>query len=307
MAAAYPLKAAHRRTGFSCHSLGSSCRSDCSQEHGDNEPECSGTWTSFYDRDDPLTMGDWEDLNSLRSENPGQICDNPVAVYAETVTGIPAELTGEVFESYDTVNGFICVNADQNDETCRDYRVKICCRDCDGMITRFYDRDDPTVTGDWEDINSLTSENPGEICACPSAIYAETLEGIPAESTGEIFEYYNPIDGFVCKKDSQEDDECMDYRVRFCCPADTCSGWTNWYDRDDPSGDGDFERLSDLRNDHPSQICSNPTGMQVRDKNSQEIISPDDGNFLHFDTTVGFVCRNADENCMDYEVRFCCT
>ncbi|XP_070578635.1 uncharacterized protein [Ptychodera flava] len=174
------------------------------------------------------------------------------------------------------------------------------------MITKFYDRDDPTATGDWENISSLTSENPGEICASPSAIYAETLEGIPAESTGEDFAYYNPTQGFACKKDSQSDRECMDYRVRFCCAANTCSKWTNWYDRDNPSGYGDWELLSNLRSEYPNQICSEPSGIQVRVKQSGEIVSPNDGNFLHFDTTVGFVCRNEDENCMDYEVRFCC-
>ncbi|XP_070578632.1 uncharacterized protein [Ptychodera flava] len=280
-------------------------RVTCRQNYVDYVPECSGTWTSFYDRDNPSGTGDWESLNSLQSENPGEICDNPTAVYAETVTGVPAELTGEVFQSYDTVNGFICVSADQTDKTCHDYRVNFCCRDCDGMITKLYDRDDPTGAGDWEDINSLTSENPGKICASPSAIYAETMDGVAAESTGEVFEHYNPTQGFICKKDSQSDGECMDYRVKFCCPADTCSEWTNWYDRDNPSGNGDFELLRYLHNEYPLQICRRPSGMQVRDKQSGEIVSPDDGNFQHFDTTIGFAC--SDRNCEDYEVRFCCS
>ncbi|XP_070578631.1 uncharacterized protein [Ptychodera flava] len=276
------------------------------QEYVDCVPECSGVWTSFYDRDDPSGRADWESLDNLRSENPGEICDNPTAVYAETIRGVPAELTGEVFHSYDTNSGFTCLNEEQRDRACQDYRVKFCCRDCDGMITRFYDRDDPTATGDWEAMTPLRSENPGEICASPSAIYAETLERVPAESTGEVFVYYNPTQGFACKRDSQSDGECMDYRVRFCCPANTCSKWTNWYDRDNPSGYGDWELLSNLRSEYPNQICSEPSGIQVRVKQSGEILSPNDGNFLYFDTTVGFVCRNADENCTDYEVRFCC-
>lgn len=40
--------------------------------------------------------------------------------------------------------------------------------------------------------------------------------------------------------------------------------WTNWYDRDNPSGTGDWELLSNLRNENPGQICANPIAIEAR-------------------------------------------
>ncbi|XP_070579227.1 uncharacterized protein [Ptychodera flava] len=272
------------------------------------EPECSGTWTSFYDRDDPSGTGDSEDLENLRTENAGAICRNPLAVYAETLDGVSAINTLETFESYDTEEGFICLNSHQGDGSCRDYKVKFCCRDCDGMITKFYDRDDPDGTGDYEDLSSLRQEY-SEICSAPSAIYAETLDGTPAESTGEVFEYYNTTQGFACKKDSQSDGQCQDYRVRFCCPGTVCPhGGTGWYDADDPTGSGDWERVTDAGGVVPADnLCETAAAMQVRKVGGTELVSPDDGDFRMFDTVQGFVCVNQDhQRCDDYEVRMCC-
>ncbi|XP_070578630.1 mucin-5AC-like [Ptychodera flava] len=274
------------------------------------EPECSGTWTSFYDRDDPSGTGDWEDLANLRRENAGAICRDPLAVYAETVDGVSASETGENFESYDTEDGFICRNTDQSDGSCRDYKVKFCCRDCNGWITKFYDGDNPDGTGDYEDLSSLRHDY-SEICSAPSAIYAETLDGTPAESTGEVFEYYDTARGFVCKKDSQSDGQCQDYRVRFCCPGTVCShGRIGWYDVDDPTYSGDWERITDAINAGfvtIDNICHNRAAMQVRKVGGTELVTPDDGDFHTFDTVGGFVCMNHEHQlCDDYEVRMCC-
>ena len=34
--------------------------------------------------------------------------------------------------------------------------------------------------------------------------------------------------------------------------------WTNFFDRDNPSGAGDWETLSDLKKQYPGQICDSP-------------------------------------------------
>ena len=34
--------------------------------------------------------------------------------------------------------------------------------------------------------------------------------------------------------------------------------WTKWFDRDDPSGTGDWETLSNLLEEHPGVICAQP-------------------------------------------------
>uniref|UniRef100_A0A672GTL8 WxxW domain-containing protein n=1 Tax=Salarias fasciatus TaxID=181472 RepID=A0A672GTL8_SALFA len=67
---------------------------------------------------------------------------------------------------------------------------------------------------------------------------------------------------------------------------------TDWFDDDDPSGNGDYEVLSDLLSMHPKEICPQPIDHRH-----------------HYDATYGFACVNADQqkgNCQDYRVRFTC-
>lgn len=54
--------------------------------------------------------------------------------------------------------------------------------------------------------------------------------------------------GFWCLSEENNDSECEDYRVSFCCPTfseGSCSKygsvWQSWIDRDDPDGVGDIE------------------------------------------------------------------
>ncbi|XP_060786283.1 cartilage intermediate layer protein 1-like [Neoarius graeffei] len=85
-------------------------------------------YTEWFDRDNPSGQGDYETLNELRAEYPKQICTKPLAIQAATLTGVPAESIGQVFQVYDTVSGFACVNSQQkNDECCLDYKVRFRC------------------------------------------------------------------------------------------------------------------------------------------------------------------------------------
>lgn len=34
--------------------------------------------------------------------------------------------------------------------------------------------------------------------------------------------------------------------------------WTGWFSRDDPTGTGDWELLSNLKSSYPGQICESP-------------------------------------------------
>ena len=54
--------------------------------------------------------------------------------------------------------------------------------------------------------------------------------------------------GFWCLSEENNDNDCEDYRVSFCCPTfseGSCtkygSVWDSWIDRDDPDGVGDVE------------------------------------------------------------------
>ena len=101
--------------------------------------------------------------------------------------------------------------------------------------------------------------------------------------------------GFVCRTQDQKfKKQCNDYRVRFSCPPEFCKGtawarstraelscfppcsrdvslfsappavcWTKWYNRDSPSGTGDWEVLSNLRAENPGEICDNPTSIEA--------------------------------------------
>ncbi|XP_016517248.1 cartilage intermediate layer protein 2-like [Poecilia formosa] len=94
--------------------------------------------------------------------------------------------------------------------------------------TQWFDRDDPSGTGDWETIVDLRRENPGKICRDPVDIEAVTLSGLDASQTGENI-YLNDLEnGFVCRNQDQPDWECSDYKVRLSCAPDSCENvcWT---------------------------------------------------------------------------------
>uniref|UniRef100_A0A3P9I640 WxxW domain-containing protein n=1 Tax=Oryzias latipes TaxID=8090 RepID=A0A3P9I640_ORYLA len=79
-----------------------------------------------------------------------------------------------------------------------------------------------------------------------------------------------------------------------------------WFDRDNPSGSGDWELLSDLRTKNPGKICETPQYIQAKAKSILAILGD---NIYIYNPTQGFVCRNKDQTfkkCWDYKVRFGC-
>ncbi|XP_078578752.1 uncharacterized protein LOC144863450 [Branchiostoma floridae x Branchiostoma japonicum] len=89
-----------------------------------------------------------------------------------------------------------------------------------------------------------------------------------------------------------------------------CPSWTRWYDRDDPSGTGDYEILSRLRMEHPGEVCPAPSTMEARVKGSNVPASQTGDHLFIFNTQLGLGCKSEDQEghhqCEDYEVRFCC-
>uniref|UniRef100_A0A8C2WGZ4 WxxW domain-containing protein n=1 Tax=Cyclopterus lumpus TaxID=8103 RepID=A0A8C2WGZ4_CYCLU len=181
-------------------------------------------WTKWFDRDNPSGPGDYEILYSLRKQYPGQICPNPGAIEAQTLTGISALAAGEKIYRSDTTTGFICRNRDQRDKRCQDYRVRFSCPSsfCTVKVcwTKWFDRDNPSGTGDWELLSSLRKENPGKICRKPLFIKAVTTDtNTPASSTGNNFFMFHPSKGLVCRNRDQRSRKCRDYKVKFGCPC----------------------------------------------------------------------------------------
>ncbi|KAK1889523.1 Cartilage intermediate layer protein 2 [Dissostichus eleginoides] len=92
-------------------------------------------------------------------------------------------------------------------------RVNLCWTD-------WFDRDNPSGSGDWELLSDLRKENPGKICDYPVYMKVVTTDTMtPAISTGENFYIFNPTQGFVCRMKDQKSGECRDYKVRFGCPC----------------------------------------------------------------------------------------
>ncbi|XP_077870489.1 mucin-5AC-like [Saccoglossus kowalevskii] len=267
----------------------------------------NGYWTEWFDRDNPGGTGDWETTSLAISHFGDKMCSDPSDIQVNTLGGTRASDTGEVFFLYSVSEGFVCRNIDQPDNICLDYKVRYCCPVCnDGYWTEWFDRDDPSVTGDWETTSLAISYFGDKMCSDPSAIQVQTLDGIPAMTTGEKFSQYSPTMGFVCEKSVQPDNTCLDYKVRYCCPVSQCDNghWTKWFDRDDPSGSGDWETTALIQH----QICSAPSAIEAQTLGGTPALATGE-IFSSYSPSAGFVCRKVDQpdnTCLDYKTRYCC-
>uniref|UniRef100_A0A3Q1F505 Cartilage intermediate layer protein 2-like n=1 Tax=Acanthochromis polyacanthus TaxID=80966 RepID=A0A3Q1F505_9TELE len=180
--------------------------------------------------------------------------------------------------------------------------------------TDWFDRDNPSGTGDWESLSLLRRENPGKICRNPSGIEVQTLSGLSLLAAGDVSYRNDPIRGFVCRNRDQPGRKmCNDFRVRFVCYPPYCGGgvcWTKWYDRDNPSGSGDWEQLYRQRQMMKSkdEICEFPLYIEAVTNDKEQTPALKTGQKF-FAPTEGFICRNKDQRngkCRDYKVRYGC-
>ncbi|XP_042607306.1 uncharacterized protein LOC122142030 [Cyprinus carpio] len=186
--------------------------------------------TMWFDSDDPKTNGsDSELLSNLLTMYPGEICTNPIGIEAKTVSGQEAYKTGDIFLVYNTVSGFACVNAGQTGGgVCDDYKVRFSCPEtfCSTCRTSWFDRDDPDNPGDreiWKDIQTSPYVCTSRVTYLPIAIeVVTTVSGSPALLTGNLFQEFDPHEGFECVNDQQDEGVCQDYKVRYTCPKIFC-------------------------------------------------------------------------------------
>nr|XP_046229567.1 uncharacterized protein LOC124050775 [Scatophagus argus] len=179
--------------------------------------------------------------------------------------------------------------------------------------TDWFDRDNPTGSGDWETLFNLRDENPGKICPNPIEIQARTLSGQSASSAGDVIYKSDTTDGFICRNSDQTSKRlCNDYRVRFSCHPPFCGQgvcFSDWYDRDNPGGSGDWELLRDLRSEFPGEICDHPLYIEAVTTDTMTPAVETGEIFEIYSPSRGFVCRNTDQasgSCSDYKVRFGC-
>ena len=98
--------------------------------------------------------------------------------------------------------------------------------------TPWLDRDTPGGTGDWENLSALVTKVECNIIAT-------------GQSTVGMAGYTCDVNGSICKNSAAT--ACKDTHVRYT--FDDKRGrthMTSWLDRDDPSGEGDWETTTDL-------------------------------------------------------------
>ena len=82
------------------------------------------------------------------------------------------------------------------------------------------------------------------------------------------------------------------------------TGWTAWYDRDEPSGSGDYEDIVGLRN-AGYYVCTTPLAIQCQTVAGIDFTQT--GQTVTCTTSYGFSCVNSvTQYCYDYRVRFYC-
>ncbi|XP_034393731.1 mucin-5AC isoform X2 [Cyclopterus lumpus] len=175
--------------------------------------------------------------------------------------------------------------------------------------TAWFDERNVSSNGDSELLNDLRGKHWTKICSNPVDMEAHTVSGVKSQHTGNTFHTYSASEGLVCLNSDQKVRPCYDYKVMFTCTGQFCSECrTRWFDHDDPTGNGDFEVLTDLRSIYPRDICPQPIAIEVQTI-SGEPVSSTSNTFLYYDATYGFACVNADQrskSCEDYKVRFTC-
>ncbi|XP_023271435.1 uncharacterized protein LOC111661954 [Seriola lalandi dorsalis] len=270
--------------------------------------------TAWFDEGDVSRDGESELLTDLRRKHRTRICSDPVAMEAETVSGIKSPNTRNTFHTYSASEGLLCLNSEQTWRQCEDYKVMFTCTGqfCSECRTRWFDHDDPTGNGDYEVLSDLLTMYPREICPQPIAIEVQTVSGEPASSTSDTFLNYDATYGFACVNADQGSRICEDYRVRFTCPKEFCQVSeqcrTRWMNSDTPSEEGDVESILQLMKSFPGQACKNPVSIEA--KTTRGISAAHTGDtYLSYDVTFGFACINKKQKskqCEDYQVILTC-
>ena len=89
--------------------------------------------------------------------------------------------------------------------------------------------------------------------------------------------------------------------------VDECSQWSEWKNRDDPTGLGDTETIAGFEIDGlPDDLCLQPTAAQGRIESSHYAIAARTQNVLMGLNGLDCVNDKDYDECVDYEVRFCC-
>jgi hypothetical protein len=85
------------------------------------------------------------------------------------------------------------------------------------LEVRPFNNSSVSLGGNGDDETLADFVNAGQACANPTAIECQTLSGVPASSTGEVYGCLTSVGGY-CRANEQPEGACLDDRVRFLCP-----------------------------------------------------------------------------------------
>ncbi|XP_013400493.1 mucin-5AC-like [Lingula anatina] len=281
-------------------------------------------WTGWYDRDDPSGYEDNEHITEQKKL--GYICGGCKPIAAECrVKGSTSTFTRWSGTAPDILEvhclptqGLLCRNSQQADGSCADYEIRYLCPSTSGTWTNYQDRDDPSGTGDWENVETFRSTDNVNLCNGARPLCTRCRDRVTHYHYYATGDQYNTDhdcnweNGLVCTT-SVNGRTCKDYEVNFKCPnigtCLACAKWTPWMDRDDPSGDRDAEHVgptgfNPCSGHEPIDIQCRTRGNNVPWELTGQVIK------VKCTPSEGFVCENRDQpsgqNCFDYEVRFLC-
>jgi hypothetical protein len=167
-----------------------------------------------------------EEFNTLLS-----YCGNPGSLYAHVVDSdyilLPQPFS-DTLSVFNPLDGVICLQSEQSDGQCNDFRVRYQCTDSLGnsSTTNWYNTDSPGGTGDYE-----RRSDHANVCNGMEVTGIEASSTISSGWTGAIA---GPVDrlaqfnryGLVCNNSDQIDGQCENYVVKFISCSDAPVAYT---------------------------------------------------------------------------------
>ena len=162
-----------------------------------------------------------------------------------------------------------------------------------------------SITSTWNSSNTATNTISGTSMASPhvAGAAALVLDEFPAHTPGQVDAELDAraTAGVVSNPGTGSPNRLLYTLTPYPLV------WTGWFDRDNPSGNGDYETVSDLVNEGSLDPNCTPIDIQCQTLGSTDWTQA--GETYGCNPPVGGTCANAqqsDGSCQDYRVRFRC-
>lgn len=169
--------------------------------------------------DSPNATGDHESMSKLRAGAPSESCDNPVQLSAKEMNSAYVFQThpgDDVLDTFSATEGLRCLNSQQADGTCVDYRTRFLCDESSSQGSVYWtswSSRDTASSGDGDD------ERVASTLACgagtKTGIQVSDLQGLNLrQGPPRKLRTFSSTRGLVCLN---ADGKCRNYQVRMIC------------------------------------------------------------------------------------------